>query len=55
VLTYSTCSTEPEENEEVIEEFLGEEPDAALIGDFHRTYPAPHPGDCFFAARIRHV
>ena len=53
VLTYSTCSTEPEENEEVIEEFLGEEPDAALIGDFHRTYPAPHPGDCFFAARVK--
>jgi 16S rRNA (cytosine967-C5)-methyltransferase len=52
VLTYSTCSTEPEENETVIEEFLAKEPDARLIGDFFRTYPEPHPGDCFFAARI---
>ena len=55
VLTYSTCSTEPEENESVIEEFLAEEPRAFLAGDFHRTFPESHPGDCFFAARIRHV
>ncbi|MFB3068456.1 MAG: hypothetical protein ACE1ZI_04210, partial [Acidobacteriota bacterium] len=54
VLTYSTCSTEPEENESVIEEFLAEEPRAFLAGDFHRTFPESHPGDCFFAARIRH-
>ena len=55
VLIYSTCSTEPEENETVIEEFLAGEPDAALIGDFHRTYPEPHPGDCFFSARVKRI
>ena len=54
-LTYSTCSTEPEENESVIEEFLTQEERALAIGDFHRTFPDPHLGDCFFAARIRHV
>ena len=54
-LTYSTCSTEPEENESVIEEFLARERKALMIGDFHRTFPAPHLGDCFFAARIRHA
>ena len=55
VLTYSTCSTEPEENEWVIEEFLAEEPRAFLAGNFHRTFPEPHPGDCFFAARLKHA
>lgn len=54
-LIYSTCSTEPEENESVIEEFLALEKKALAIGDFHRTFPDPHLGDCFFAARIRHV
>lgn len=54
-LLYATCSTEPEENESVIEEFLTRQGKASLIGDFHRTFPAPHPGDCFFAARIRHI
>ncbi len=54
-LTYSTCSTEPEENESVIEEFLAREEKALMIGDYHRTFPAPHLGDCFFAARIRHA
>ncbi|MEE2822490.1 MAG: transcription antitermination factor NusB [Acidobacteriota bacterium] len=54
-LTYSTCSTEPEENECVIEEFLAHEKRALAIGEFHRTFPEPHLGDCFFAARIRHI
>lgn len=50
---YATCSTEPEENESVVGEFLDREPAAELVGDLHRTFPEPHPGDCFFAARIR--
>ena len=53
-LVYSTCSTEPEENELVVEEFLKRESRAVLIGDFIRTYPGPHPGQGFFAARLRH-
>ena len=53
-LVYATCSTEPEENEQVVEEFLSCEGEATLLGDFHRTFPGPHPGECFFAARIRH-
>lgn len=54
-LLYSTCSTEPEENEEVIQKFLTLEPTAELASEFHRTFPDPHPGECFFAARVRHL
>ena len=54
-LTYSTCSTEPEENESVIEEFLAREEKALAIADFNRTFPDLHLGDGFFAARIRHM
>ena len=54
-LLYCTCSTEPEENEQVIDEFLAREANAVLIGGLHRTFPHSHPGECFFAARIRHA
>ena len=53
-LIYSTCSTEPEENEQVVEEFLDSHPQAGLLGEYYRTFPHYHPGEGFFVARIRH-
>ncbi|MBI3604710.1 MAG: 16S rRNA (cytosine(967)-C(5))-methyltransferase RsmB [Nitrospirae bacterium] len=68
IMVYSTCSTEPEENEKVIEKFLKanpafkiESPRAALpeschrfIGKDHflRTYLEPNNMDGFFAVRM---
>ncbi len=54
-LLYSTCSTEPEENELVIEEFLDSESKARIVQPFYRSYPQNHAGECFFAALIGHV
>lgn len=69
VLVYATCSLEPEENEEVIKNFLGrhpefetEDPKSALSGKaaemvendrFLRTYPHRHRTDGFSAMRMR--
>ncbi len=48
VLVYSTCSLEPEENEQVVEEVLVRRPETVL-----RRIPGRDPGDGFFAAVLR--
>lgn len=68
-LVYATCTTEPEENEEIVTGFLEKHPGfrlddplpylpppaAKLVGSdrFLRTYPTEPMMDGFFAARIR--
>ena len=52
-LLYSTCSTEPEENEEVITEFRRTEEGVAVLEPFCRTSPLSDGGQAFFAARLR--
>ena len=68
VLVYATCTTEPEENENIVRSFLSrnagftlDDPHphlpgeaAKLVGDdlFFRTFPAAPDMDGFFAARI---
>jgi 16S rRNA (cytosine967-C5)-methyltransferase len=60
-LVYATCSSEPEENEQVVAPFLGAHPDFRTVplpdwahrfadGPFARTRPEEHGGDAFFAA-----
>lgn len=41
VLVYSTCTTEPEENEEIIGAFLREHPDAFFLDDPGQHLPEP--------------
>ena len=69
VLVYATCTTEPEENEDIVRSFLSRAaefslddprpdlPEAAaqLVGDdlFFRTFPAHPAMDGFFAARLK--
>ena len=64
VIVYSTCSLEPEENEQVVSNFLARTASAVLeparhfpsipcAGDFVQSVPGQGPGDGAFAARIR--
>ena len=49
---YATCSSEPEENDDVVQRFLERHPQFARRGDFFRTDP-PHDGlEAFFAAML---
>jgi len=66
LLVYSTCSLEPEENEEQVESFLAENPDwrleappagavpaETIDGGYLRVLPQLHGSDGAFAARLR--
>jgi len=50
-LVYSTCSSEPEENEEVVERFLRDRPDFSRTGHF-QTFPFRDQLEAFFAAML---
>jgi 16S rRNA (cytosine967-C5)-methyltransferase len=70
-MVYSVCSTEPEEGEEVIGEFLHSNHNFSIIkgeyaflrpfeyGDservFYRTFPHEHDMDGFFAVRLKRI
>jgi 16S rRNA (cytosine967-C5)-methyltransferase len=50
-LVYATCSSEPEENDEVVAAFLAEQPDFTLQR-LHRTTPPDDELEAFFGAVI---
>jgi 16S rRNA (cytosine967-C5)-methyltransferase len=54
-LLYSTCSTEPEENEQVVDHLLLSQPQAKLAGGYWYSWEEGKSGEGFFAARIRRV
>jgi 16S rRNA (cytosine967-C5)-methyltransferase len=51
-LVYSTCSSEPEENEHVVASFLRDRPDFTQDGS-HQTLPFRDGLEAFFGAILR--
>jgi 16S rRNA (cytosine967-C5)-methyltransferase len=51
-LIYATCSSEPEENDEVVETFLGRHREFQLAGSPFRTLPFRDRLEAFFAAML---
>jgi 16S rRNA (cytosine967-C5)-methyltransferase len=51
-LVYSTCSSEPEENEMVVGEFLRRHPDFQPAAEPFRTLPFRDQLEAFFAAML---
>jgi 16S rRNA (cytosine967-C5)-methyltransferase len=52
LLAYLTCSLEPEENEQQVEDFLNAHSDFHRAGDDLFVFPG-HEGDGGFGARLR--
>jgi 16S rRNA (cytosine967-C5)-methyltransferase len=50
-LIYSTCSSEPDENEEVVAAFLADAPEFSLVSD-HKTLPPDDGLEAFYGAVI---
>ncbi|HSR66446.1 MAG TPA: transcription antitermination factor NusB [Acidobacteriota bacterium] len=51
-LLYVTCSSEEEENEQVVEAFLDSDPQARLLQPFEFSLHSRRPGDAFFSALL---
>jgi 16S rRNA (cytosine967-C5)-methyltransferase len=50
-LIYSTCSSEPDENEDVVAAFLADYPEFRLVSE-HRTLPPDDRLEAFYGAVI---